>query len=174
MPHSSDDPSDAARGETIPIGIMRAHHSRMGLLIVQQRRHGSADALTIRADQNGRPRLDALGTLRRLTHYEHRLAEAGRLLLHPAAICEHKMRGIQKCHECRIIKRVNKMDIVRMGKQSAHRTTHVRIWVDGKNDIHVASPGNIQNRAANGCHAIAEILAPMTGDRDDLPSLASV
>src|SRR3546814_3024944 len=70
----------------IPEGIMRPRHGIISAFIVQKAENFRNDAIFVGADEPRGARLDALGSLGRLAHHEHRLAERGRLFLHAAAV----------------------------------------------------------------------------------------
>ena len=116
---------------------MRLRHRGIGGLVVEQAGAFAHDRIGIGPDQLRGSRRDALGPFGGLAHHQHRLAERGRLFLHPAAIGQHQVRDIEQAGEMRIVERFDQRDIVEPGQLGIHDLAHIGIEVDRKNNRNV-------------------------------------
>ena len=128
---------DLLRRVAVAVRVRRAGHRLVGLLVAEQRRRPALDRSAVGADEDGVPGLDALGSLGRPADDDHRLAERRHLLLEPSGVGDHEVAAPQEPDHRLVVERVEQADVGIAAEQVVHGLAHLRVPVDGDDDLHL-------------------------------------
>lgn len=148
-----------------------AHGLVLGL-IAEQATELAVDDVLLGADELQRAGCHALGALRGVAHYEHRLAKARGLLLDTARVGEDEVARRHEVVEVEHLERVNDVQTVEAVQLLMCRLADERVHVDGVNRLSV---GVLLHHTADGSehavHGLAQVLAAVRRDEDESGAL---
>ena len=155
---------DAPRRPTVAIGRSGLGLGGVGSGVGQKAGRLGDDEISVRADEFGRPRRDALGALRSLAQDQNGLAEARGLLLDAARVGEDDGRFLFQLDEWDVVLRLDKPDARVAAEDGAEGVSNDGVAVprhngDGVGEI-VHQP---EHGAADAGHRLAPVLAPVGG-----------
>lgn len=144
-----------------------AHGLVLGL-IAEQAAELAVDDVLLGADELQRAGRNALGALGGITHDEHRLAKARRLLLDAAGVGEDEVARRHEVVEVEDLERIDDVQAVEAIELLVRRLADERVHVDGvdclcvRMFLHHAADG-----AEHAMHGLAQVLAAVRRDEDE-------
>ena len=145
----------------VPIGVRYAAHPRIGVGIVEQRRHLGKEQLLVGAHQFGKPQFHGLRAFGCFSGNQHRFPKGWRLLLNPARISDHKMAALQQKHQLGVIDRLGQ-EHVRVPAKRLNRVADAGISVNRKDNRGIAAVGDACHGAAKPGDPAIEAFAAVT------------
>lgn len=162
---------DRGAGGAIPERVVNAGAGTVDFGVIEQGKDLGADAGGVCSDEDGGACLDGFLAFGFVAHDEDGLAEGRGFLLDTAGVGEEDGGAAHEVDEGDIVEGFDEGDAIDALEAAVDDGADVGVGVDGVDDLNVATGGNIEQGGTDAFEAVAEALAAVGGDEDDVLAL---
>ncbi|KPW52018.1 hypothetical protein ALO86_100988 [Pseudomonas syringae pv. berberidis] len=159
---------NACTGFAVAIRVGRTGGVLPENFVIKQSVHAIDDCVCLGAHQAYGARCDGFRTLGDIAHDQHRLAQRWRFFLHAPGVGEDDVGTLHQAHERQVVQRLDQVHVGQFAQVLGHRPQHIGVQVYRIDNLHIVAFGQLGQRLADIQEAIAEILATMPCDHQNL------